>query len=344
MILITGGTGFLGSHLLHELIHSGKEVRCIYRKRILNNVPVHLAKYVDWQPADLLDTASLEDALQGVEEVYHCAGMVSFNPQDRQKMYQTNVTGTANLVNACVAQGIKKLVHVSSVAALGRTISGAAIDENDEWQNSRKNSFYATTKRDGEMEVWRGMAEGLSVIIVNPSILIGPSTSWEDAFAALIKKCYQGFPWYTRGVNGFVNVRDVARAMVSLAGVNLSGERFILNGDNWSYEKLFRRIHHHLGSHVKLKCASPWMGELIWRLEKMKSFFSGQAPAVTRETAKTASLKTFYNNDKIKKALPHFSFTPLENTIADTCRAFLEDVHHPRVENEENPDEVYLSH
>lgn len=341
MILITGGTGFLGSHVLRELIDSGKDVRCIYRKTILSNVPVNLAKYVDWQPADLLDSASLEDALQDVEAVYHCAGMVSFNPEDRQQMHQTNVVGTANLVNACIEKGVKKFIHVSSVAALDRMASGAPVDEDNEWQNNRKNSYYATTKHDGEMEVFRGMAEGLSVVVVNPSILIGKSAGWQDAFSALIKKCYQGFPWFTKGINGFVGVQDVARAMVLLADGQLTGERYILNSDNWSYEKLFRSIHHHLHTQVKLKYASPWMGELIWRLEKLRSLLSRHRPAVTRETARTAKLKIFYNNDKIKKALPTFSFTPLEQIIAGTCRAFIEDMTPQTLGSKIHQDEIF---
>lgn len=323
MILITGGTGFLGSQVLRQLIHLKKEVRCIYRKRILSNVPVHLAKEVDWQPADLLDVTSLEDALEDVEEVYHCAGLVSFDPGDRDKLYQTNVEGTANLVNACLEKGIRKFVHVSSVAALGRKQSGP-IDEKQEWQNSRRNSFYAGTKHDGEMEVWRAMAEGLPAVIVNPSILVGSSPCWEDAFAELIKKCYTGFPWYTKGVNGFVDVSDAARAMVMLADHNITGERFVLNGDNWSYEKLFRSIHHHLQTGVKLKYAAPWIGEIIWRLEKLGGWLSHHKPAVTRETAKTARLKVYYNSDKLKEALPAFQYTPLEETISATCRAYFQ--------------------
>lgn len=323
MILITGGTGFLGSHVLHELIDSGKEVRCIYRKSILNTVPLHLAKYVDWQPGDLLDTASLEDALEDVTEVYHCAGLVSFNPRDRDKLYQTNVEGTANLVNASLEKGVEKFIHVSSVAALGRTASNEKIDENREWQGSRKNSFYALSKHEGEMEVWRGMAEGLNVIIVNPSILIGRSVGWDDAFSKLIKKCYDGFPWYTKGVNGFVGVQDVARAMTLLANHNITGERFILNGENWSYQQLFLTMHRYLQTNLKLKYASPQMGEVIWRLEKIRHWLTRSDPAVTKETARTAALKIYYDNSKIKNALPYFQFTPLEAAIADTCNAFL---------------------
>lgn len=323
MILVTGGTGFLGSHLLRTLVSAGQEVRCIYRKRIQQNVPLEVARYVDWQPADLLDVVSLDEAMEGVDRVYHCAGMVSFDPGDRDALQAVNIKGTANLVNACLEHGIKKLVHVSSVAALGRVIPGKKIDETFHWEDSRHNTGYAVTKYRGEMEVWRGIGEGLRAVIVNPTILIGPSPSWEDASAKLIKNSYEGFRWYTRGVNGFVDVEDVARAMMALMESDVSGERFIVNADNWSYEDFFKAIHRHLQSARSLKFAAPWMGEILWRVEMLRGRLSGHAPKLTRDMAKTARIKVYYDPAKLLRFLPGFSFRPLEKTISDTCRAFL---------------------
>jgi nucleoside-diphosphate-sugar epimerase len=323
MILVTGGTGFLGSHLLQQLVGRGKEVRCIYRKTILKNVPLETAKYVDWQEADLLDVVSLEEVMKGVDMVCHCAGLVSFDPADRQRIHAVNVTGTANVVNACLAAGIRKLVHVSSVAALGRSVQDAVIDESREWEDSRRNTFYAVSKHLAEMEVYRGMGEGLNAVIVNPSILIGPSQGWGDASAGLINSLYEGFRWYTRGINGFVDVRDVARAMISLMESDMNGERFILNGDNWSYQQLFSAMLTHLGKSGGQKYAAPWMGEIIWRVEKAKSVVTGKPPKVVRETARTASMRVFYSSDKIQKFLPGFAFAPLEETVLETCTAFL---------------------
>jgi nucleoside-diphosphate-sugar epimerase len=324
MILVTGGTGFLGSRLLQELVGSGKEVRCLYRKSILKNVPVETAKYIDWQEADLLDVVSLEEVLSGVDRVYHCAGVVSFDPGNRKEMQAVNVTGTTNLVNACIAKGVDKLVHVSSVAALGRAAGRTAIDESCRWEDSRNNTAYALTKHLGEMEVWRGIGEGLKAVIVNPSILIGSSQSWDDASAGLIRNVYDEFPWYTKGVNGFVNVQDVTRAMVVLMEGDVTAERFILNGNNWSYQQLFATIHHHLGKENRQKYAAPWMGEIIWRLERLQSLMTRRPPRVTREMAKTARLKVYYDHSKIKRFLPGFEFTSLEKTIAETCSAFLQ--------------------
>lgn len=323
MILVTGGTGFLGSHLLQTLVRSGKEVRCIYRRRILDYVPLETTKYIDWQEADLLDVVSLDRVMDGIDLVYHCAGIVSFDPKDNKAMRAVNIKGTANLVNACIQHRIRKLVHVSSVAALGRNIPGRMIDETSQWEENNHNTEYASTKHEGEIEVWRAAGEGLNTVIVNPSILIGPSPCWEDASAKLIRNSYHGFRWYTRGVNGFVNVTDVTRAMMQLMVSPASGERFILNGDNWSYQEFFAAVHKNLGMTKPLKFAAPWMGELLWRMEKIVSTLSKRSPKITRDMAKTASLKIYYDSGKIKRMLPGFEFTPLDQTIAETCEAFL---------------------
>lgn len=326
MILVTGATGFLGSQLLQLLVDSGRPLRCIYRSQIPQYPFLKAGGYPDWKQADLLDVASLADALEGVDQVYHCAGIVSFDHSDRHLMRSVNIRGTANLVNACIAGGVKKLLHVSSVSALGRIIPGRPIDETCEWEDHKQNTAYAATKHEAELEVWRGIGEGLNAVIVNPSILIGPSQDWEDASAKLIRNSYHGFPWYTRGVNGFVHVRDVARAMCQLMDHPVGGERFILNGDNWSYKDFFVSVHRNLGKDTVLKYAAPWMGEIIWRVEKLRSFLTGRPPHVTHDMARTASLKIYYDAAKIKRFLPAFVFTPLEETIAETCKAFLEDL------------------
>jgi nucleoside-diphosphate-sugar epimerase len=323
MILVTGGTGHLGSHLLQTLVASGKVIRCTYRKRILQYVPLEAAKHIDWHEADLLDVTSLDQALEGVDQVYHCAGMVSFQKGDKQRMMEVNVRGTGNLINACLAHGIKKLVHVSSVAALGRPAPEAHIDENSSWEDSRHNSAYGLSKYHGELEVWRGIGEGLNAVIVNPSIFIGPSRGWDDASARLVRNSYEGFPWYTRGVNAFVNVKDVARVMVRLMDSPFHSERFIVSAENWSYQQFFSAVHKYLGTGVSLKYAAPWMGELIWRLSALSGWVTKKKPRITKEMARTASLKVYYDNRKIKEALPDFNFTPLEQTIEETCRAFL---------------------
>jgi len=322
MILVTGGTGFLGSHLLRKLVNVGQPVRALYRNAIPQQVK-DIQNKIEWIQGDVLDVCALEDAMQGVEKVYHCAGVVSFTPGEHQRLMKVNVEGTANVVNLALDAGARKLVHVSSVAALGRAKEGQ-LDESSEWQESKNNSKYAVSKFLAEMEIWRGRAEGLDVAVVNPSIILGAGY-WNDGSGALIKNAWKEFPYYTEGITGFTDVRDVAEIMYRLMESNIVGERFVISTDNWKYYDLFKEMAEQLGKkppHIPVK---PWMAEIVWRLEVLKSKLTGKKSILTKETARTAQMQVFYNNSKIREAFPDFSFTPLQTTIADMCRAFLEE-------------------
>jgi nucleoside-diphosphate-sugar epimerase len=321
MILVTGGTGFLGSHLLRKLISAGQPVRALYRKEIPQQVK-DIQHKIEWVQGDVLDVGALEDAMAGIDKVYHCAAVVSFRPGEHQQMMKVNVEGTANVVNLAIDAGVKKLVHVSSVAALGRARTGE-LDESAEWHESKRNSKYAVSKYLSEMEVWRGMAEGLDVAIVNPSIILGVGY-WEDGSGLLIKNAWKEFPYYTQGINGFTDVRDVAEAMFRLMESDIVGERFVISTENWPYYDLFTEMAQQLGKKPPHIAVKPWMAEVVWRMEALKSKFTGKKGILTKETARTAQLKVYYRSEKILKALPGFSFTPLRTTIADMCRVFLE--------------------
>ncbi|RPD38597.1 NAD-dependent epimerase/dehydratase family protein [Chitinophaga barathri] len=321
MILVTGGTGFLGSYLLRALVKSGKPVRALYRNRIPGQVNDFKDK-VEWFQADVLDTGALEDAMQGITEIYHCAAIVSFHPEKRDEMFRTNIEGTANVVNMAIDAGIRKIVHVSSVAALGRARQQTALNEDAQWEDSDNNSNYAISKHLSEMEIWRGIAEGLNAVIVNPSIILG-SGFWHDGTGLMLKNAWKEFPYYTEGVNGFVDVRDVAEAMIRLMNSPLSGERFVLNGDNWAYRHLFTRMAEVMGKRPPHIGAKPWMAALVWRVEKFRSLFTGKRPLITRETARTAQLKVYYSSAKITQTLPGFRFRPLDETVTDVSRDYL---------------------
>ncbi|WP_346316945.1 NAD-dependent epimerase/dehydratase family protein [Chitinophaga sp. YIM B06452] len=321
MILVTGGTGFLGSYLLRALVQAGKPVRALYRSRIPEQVN-DIKDKVEWFQADVLDTGALEDAMQGITEIYHCAAIVSFQPDKRDEMLKANIEGTANVVNLAIDMGIRKIVHVSSVAALGRARQQTAITEDAQWEESGNNSNYAISKHLSEIEIWRGIAEGLDAVIVNPSIILG-SGFWHDGTGLMLKNAWKEFPYYTEGVNGFVDVRDVVTAMIRLMDSPISGERFILNGDNWAYRQLFTRMAEALGKRPPHIAAKPWMAALVWRMEKLRSLFTGKRPLITRETARTAQLKVYYNSEKIRQALPGFTFRPLDETVADVSRDYL---------------------
>ncbi|TAF50006.1 MAG: NAD-dependent epimerase/dehydratase family protein [Sphingobacteriia bacterium] len=226
LILVTGGTGLLGSALLQTLVKANEPVRALYRTQ----KPTWAgSEKIDWWPADLDDVHALEDALSGVDKVYHCAATVSFHPARKKALFQTNVMGTANLVNACLSQNVRRFLLVSSVAALGRIRQEKTIDESMHWSPETSNSEYGRTKYLAELEAWRGMAEGLEVVAVNPVIILGAG-NWEGGSSGIFKSAYKEFPWYTEGMSGFVDVQDVVNAMLLVMADGATGERYILSG------------------------------------------------------------------------------------------------------------------
>jgi dihydroflavonol-4-reductase len=315
MILVTGGTGMLGAHLIEELYLQGKAVRAIYRTKI----PASIAGYASWVQADLLDIISLEAALQGITQVYNCAGFVSFAAKDKATLHQINVEGTANIVNACLDANIEKLVHVSSVAALGRIRQGQIIDENMAWSEETSNSEYGKTKYLGEMEVWRGIGEGLNAVIVNPSIILGKHGDWEKGSMALFKKVYSQFPWYSGGGTGWVDAQDVCQAMVQLMHSNISAQKYVVSGHNAGYKEVFCTIADGFGTKRPSKLVTPLLAAIVWRLEKVKSFITNTTPLITKETAATALVFANFDNTKLLKALPNFKYQPLATSILRIC-------------------------
>ena len=333
MILVTGGTGLVGSHLLQALAAQGNTVRAIKRLsgdtdmarqafKLYSKEPEKDFSRVEWMEADLMDIFSLEEAMEGVEEVYHCAALVSFLPGDRKKLIRQNTEGTANLVNAALEKKIRKLCYVSSIAALGRPESMSdLIDEDLVWKTSKNNSIYAVSKYGAEREVWRGTAEGLDAVIVNPSIILGVAGK-SGGSSRIFNTVWEGLKFYPPGKNGFVDVRDVVKAMILLMKSDIRNERFILNVDNIEYKKLFELIAAALGKPAPSIRVNQTLARLAWRIEKLRSMVTGIKPLITRETARTAVQHYEYSNEKIKKELG-FEFTPIEETVGHFCRIFL---------------------
>jgi nucleoside-diphosphate-sugar epimerase len=287
-VLITGGTGFLGAYTIAKLVENGYSVRAIRRNTSLPFfISTSIFDKVEWVPGDILDVESLNDAMQGMDAVIHVAGKVSFHGRDTAALYRINTEGTANVVNMALENNIQRFVHVSSVAALGRTANGEVVNEEKKWETSKLNTTYAISKHYAEMEVWRGMGEGLNTVIVNPATILGYG-DWNSSSCAIFKNVYKEFPWYTTGINGFVDVEDVARAK--------------------------KRPHRE---------ATPFIGSLAWRMEKMKSMVSGKKPLLTRQSARVAQSKTHFDNRKILKALPTFAFTPLAQAVDNACAKYL---------------------
>lgn len=318
-VLVTGGTGFVGAYVVRDLVNEGYKVKALRRKPVVPfYIDPDILKQVEWIDCDILDTYGLWAAMQNTDAVIHTAAKVSFHAKDRAELFGTNVEGTANVVNAALEQKIKRLIHVSSVASLGKRTNGTLVNEESKWQENNLNTSYAVSKYYGEMEVWRGIAEGLNAAIVNPSTILGYG-DWNSSSSALFRNAYKGFPWYTNGVNGFVDIEDVSRAIVKLLATNIRSERFILNGDNWSYRKLLDTIADSFGKRRPYRKATPLLSSMAWRLEKVKSFFTGKKVLITRETAKVAQSNTNFDNHKILNALPGFTFTNLEHTIKKAC-------------------------
>jgi dihydroflavonol-4-reductase len=317
MILVTGATGFLGAELAKELILRGNRIRCT--KRASSIIPKILEPYaatIHWVDADLMDAAALEDALEGITHVYNCAAFVSLKQADKEPMIRTNVQGTATLVNLCNEKGIR-MVHTSSVAAVGEAKPGELITENNHLDSSTETDGYAISKLESEMEVWRGIAEGLNAVIVNPSIIIGASAGTAGS-GQIFETVRNGLKFYTRGTIGFVDVQDVAKCMIALMDSNISGERYIINAENRRYQQIFEEIAGCMGVPAPTTPAKPWMMEVAWRGASIIGAITGKAPAIDKTSARAASVTREFDNRKIKDAIG-FEFRPVSDTIKEIC-------------------------
>ncbi|MES2648209.1 MAG: NAD-dependent epimerase/dehydratase family protein [Bacteroidota bacterium] len=315
MILVTGGTGLLGTHLILALHALGLPVRAIYRSEI----PAVIKDKAEWIKGDILDVISLETAMEQITEVYHVAGFVSFHKKHLQKLSEINIEGTANVVNACLNASVRKMVHVSSVAAVGRKKNNV-VSEHIPWTAETSNSAYSRSKFLGEMEVWRGIGEGLNAAIVNPTIIFGEHGDWTKGSMNIFRNIYNGFPWYSGGASGFVDADDVAKAMICLMQSDVSGERFLLNGENRSFSDIFFMIADAFGIKRPYKKVSPLIAAIVWRLEKIRSVFSGKDPMITKETAHTSLSVVTIDNQKFLATVPGFNYQPLQKSIERICR------------------------
>ena len=324
-ILITGATGFVGSYLTRFLIKNGyTNIVALKRSTSRMDLVSEVADKVIWAEGDILDVPFLEDILRGyqIEKIYHCAAVVSFSPRNREEMYSINVTGTENVVNAALECGVKKLVHVSSIAAIGRVKNEVNVAETNKWQRSPLNSHYAISKYLAEQEVWRGVAEGLTAAIVNPSVILG-SQFWDNGTGKLFEQVWQGLRFYTEGVTGYVDVRDVVRFMVKLMESPIENQRFILNSENMPYKTMFEAIAQALGKKPATILVTPLLSALAWRVEWLKSKITGSNPLITKETAKASATVFYFNNEKSLKAFPNFKYSAILKTIAETGEQFL---------------------
>jgi len=318
MILVTGATGFLGAELACQLAKQGKHIRCT--KRTGSVLPLNLSPFrneIEWIDADMMDVFALEDALEGITQVFHCAAWVSLKQADKKEMIRTNVTGTANLVNLCLEKRIR-LVHVSSVAAIGLAKPGELITESHHLDLATEDDGYAISKLESEMEVWRGIAEGLDAVIVNPSIIIGADAGTKGS-GELFETVRRGLKFYTSGTSGFVDVEDVAKAMIALMNSDIHAERFIVSAENRDYKQITAEIADGFGIKRPGSLATPFMLGLAWRGAALIGKLTGKPPAIDKVSAQAASVTRNYDNSKIKKAIG-IEFKPISRTIEEVCK------------------------
>jgi nucleoside-diphosphate-sugar epimerase len=333
MILVTGGTGLVGAHLLAQLVQTETRVRAIYRtaKKLeaVQNVFGYYFKDVsyfydkiEWLKADVTDIPSLEKALQGVTHVYHAAALVTFDPKQFEQLRKNNIEGTANMVNVSIAQGVQKFCFVSSIAAVGENEDPSIpITEETHWNPEADNNVYAISKYGSEMEVWRGSQEGLDVVIVNPGVILGAGFWRGGGSGSLFRKIDKGLKYYTNGLLAYVDVQDVVTAMMQLMQSDIKNERFILVGENWSIEKFSKTTAKALQVQPPQKEASAFLLGIAWRLDWWRQFFTGKYRRLTRLMAKSIQSQSFYDSSKVKGQLD-FTFTPIEETIQRVCERY----------------------
>jgi nucleoside-diphosphate-sugar epimerase len=331
MVLVTGGTGLLGSHLILQLLQANVTVRATYRSEAsLEEARLLFSHYegkeaetlfeqIRWVKADIKDVPALDKAFEGISMVYHTAAMISFNPAAWDALKKTNVEGTANIVNLCLAHKVKKLCYASSIAAIGKGPEGAEVTEENEW-NESEISVYALSKHLAEMEVWRGSQEGLDIAIVNPGIILGPG-NWDHGSLRLFKNVAKGMRYFPPGGTGFVSASDVARIMFLLGSGNIQNERFIVVSDNLSFEAVFAMISSSFGTKPPAMEIPMWILELGWRLDWLLHILLRKKRGITRDTVKSMGSRRKYSVQKLKGIL-NFEFNELENCIALSSEYF----------------------
>ncbi len=332
MILITGGTGLLGSHLLLELTRKEEPIKAMYRceERIeqvkklfqyyLGDIWETAFAKIEWHAGDILDVPRLEKLMDGVDTVYHSAALVSFVTRDFDKLIKINREGTANVVNVALHAGVKTLAYVSSTAAIGAKDDEVSTEET-KWKISPKTSGYSISKYSAEKEVWRGVEEGLDCVIVNPCLIFGPG-SWDESSLTIFRTVEKGLPFYTPGTNAIVDARDVAEILVQLVDSDIRNERFLCIGKNMPIRDMLSEIARQLGKKEPSILTPPWLMGLTWRISAIVAFFRGKKPTVTRASANSAFGRKCYDSSKVKKRLS-VEFRCFEETVANTIRGRL---------------------
>ena len=333
MILVTGGTGFVGSHLLYKLVSSGVPVRAMKREtsslRVTKEIfgyytdnPEEILKKIEWVNADFKDTGSLMNMLDEVTQIYHCAGFVSFKDEDKARVYEANLYSTKNLLDAALKKGVQKFCHLSSSSSTDKNFTRGTVTEEMVWRPYHKCTEYARSKFLAELAVFEAMTKGLRAVIVNPTNIFGPG-KWDGGTSQLFQAVWKGLLFYPEGISGFVDVRDVVSSMIFLTNSKISGERFIINAENLAYKEIFNWIAGFLHVEPPRYRFNSYERELIWRGLKVYSRFSGKNPPLNKDNLKVLTCHYYFSNEKIKRATD-MQFIPVQDSIWFTAKIFLE--------------------
>lgn len=334
MILVTGATGLVGSHLLYYLSQKNEPVRATFRTEQKLEAVRHVFSYysenpdalfskIEWVQCTLNDIPKLTEVFQNITHVYHCAAVVSFDPNDYLELRKVNIKGTANIINLCIANAIKKICYVSSIAALGEAENSTTITENESWNQEADHNVYAITKYGAELEVWRGTQEGVNAVIVNPGIIIGPGF-WRSSSGSLFKRVYKGLKYYTLGTSGYVDIHDVVICMIRLMESDIKNKRYIIVSENWSFKDFSFKAAHELGVDRPKKEATKFLLEIAWRFDWLNYFFKRKYRRLPKQLAHSLLKNRHFSNEKIKTDL-NFKFKPVDTSIEETSRVFLKD-------------------
>lgn len=321
MVAVTGANGLLGSYIVRKLVEEQTPFVALKRGNSDTSLLSDIAARIQWRDADVMDPVSLEESLRDVTQVIHAAAIVSFNPGRARQVMDINVQGTRHIVNACMEKGIKRLVHISSVAALGRQKGQTFLDEGNKWISNPLNSTYAESKYLAELEVARAQEEGLSTVTVNPSVILAPA-DWTKSSAQLFKYVWDQKPFYLDGYMNYIDVRDAADITVNLLHARVEGERFIASAGKITFYDFFQKVAHFFNRKAPGIKPPQSLLHLVARLEGVRTWFTNSEPLITRETVRLAGTEFLYNNQKVRKELD-FEFQPIDKTLHWCCQYYI---------------------
>ncbi|MEZ5045696.1 MAG: NAD-dependent epimerase/dehydratase family protein [Chitinophagaceae bacterium] len=319
MILVTGASGLLGTHLIESLSKEAVPIKALY----VNNKPKQEYQHVTWYQCNICDIVQLEEVFENITHVYHCAAVVSYDSRKASWMHEVNIEGTANVVNMCLDKKIAKLIYVSSIAALGHaTRNETLITETSPYLVHANQSQYSKSKYMAELEVWRGIAEGLTATIVCPGIILGEG-NWNASSANLFRLAYKEFPYYTLGTTAWVDVKDVVQSMILLMSHQENNKKFIISEGNYSYQKIMSMMALAMQKKEPKRHAGAFLTALVWRWSVLKGFLLNKERTITKETARSAHRQSMYDNSLLINTLKDFTYTPINECIHRVASYYL---------------------